>query len=395
MERAKGFPDVSVIVPMYNAEGTINETLTSIEGQTYRKLEIIVVDDASTDSSREIVNRHASQDSRITLLKQEKSNAGVARNNGMRVAKGKYLMFLDADDLFDPTMVELLVNRAQDTDADVVVCGSRGLDIASGEICPLSSALHISDIGTVASGEDLASEMFRFCNGWPWDKIYKTDFIKREGLEYQSLRSTNDARFVFLTLMLAHRIAFVGQDLITHRINNSQSLEGSRDKSWNNALLAVDALEDEIGRRGIAGTFSDSFVKWGVDFLLWNYWTLSPSVRTEFLEEMLQRFERWHVSDRGEGFFYSELEGRICSFANLGHLEIVDYSIQEAGEKNYFVEELGRERARSQELLDQLEDTSERLAQAEESLYRIRSLPFYSTASRIVHALLRLKPGTK
>ena len=395
MDQAKDFLDVSVIVPMHNAEATIDETLACIEAQTYKNLEIIVVDDASTDSSSEIVGRHANQDGRITLLKQEKSNAGVARNNGMRIAKGKYLMFLDADDLFDPTMVELLVNRAQDADADVVVCGSRGLDIASGEICPLSSALHISDIEIVASGEDLASEMFRFCNGWPWDKIYKTDFIKREGLEFQSLRSTNDARFVFLALMLARRIAFVGQELITHRINNSQSLEGSRDKSWNNALFAVDALEDEISQRGIAGAFSDSFVKWGVDFLLWNYWTLSPSVRMEFLEEMLQRFERWRVSDRDEGFFYSELEGRICSFANLGHLELVDYSIQGAGERDYFIEELGRERARSQGLIDQLEDTSERLAQAEESLNQIRSLPFYSTASRIVHALLRLKPGTK
>ena len=106
-------PKVSVIIPAYNASAFIGKCLESIQCQTLSDIEVIVVDDGSTDNTREIVGAFASKDVRISLIKQQNSFAGVARNNGMKHAEGEYLYFLDADDFIAETMLEDMVNRME------------------------------------------------------------------------------------------------------------------------------------------------------------------------------------------------------------------------------------------------------------------------------------------
>ena len=132
---------VSVIVPVYNAGAFLRRTLDCICGQTLRDIEIILVDDGSTDDSRSILQEYAARDPRITLLQQEHEYAGAARNKGMAIARGKYLSFLDADDIFEPTMLEKMVKRAEEVAADVVVCRC---DIfhTEGEYTPLTWQIH-------------------------------------------------------------------------------------------------------------------------------------------------------------------------------------------------------------------------------------------------------------
>ena len=94
-------PIVSIIIPSYNAMNYITETLESVLAQTLTDIEIIVVDDGSTDNTRDIVKEYAHKDSRLTLVEQTNQFAGVARNNGMARATGDYLYFLDADDYIE------------------------------------------------------------------------------------------------------------------------------------------------------------------------------------------------------------------------------------------------------------------------------------------------------
>ena len=93
-------PKVSVIIPVYNVEEYLRECLDSIVKQTLREIEIICVDDGSTDNSLEILKEYAKKDNRITVITQKNLHAGVARNAGLAVAKGEYLSFLDSDDFF-------------------------------------------------------------------------------------------------------------------------------------------------------------------------------------------------------------------------------------------------------------------------------------------------------
>ena len=92
---------VSVVIPVYNVEEFLNNTLSDITGQTLKEIEIICVDDGSTDTSCKIIEEWQKRDSRIQLIKQKNQYAGVARNNGLKQAHGKYVVFWDADDLFE------------------------------------------------------------------------------------------------------------------------------------------------------------------------------------------------------------------------------------------------------------------------------------------------------
>ena len=115
-------PKVSVIIPVYNTEKYLRECLDSVVNQTLRDIEIICVDDGSTDASPEILRKYAEKDSRVQVFTQEKSNAGAARNVGLSKAAGEYLAFLDSDDYYELSMLEHMLACAQERAADVVVC---------------------------------------------------------------------------------------------------------------------------------------------------------------------------------------------------------------------------------------------------------------------------------
>ena len=98
--------DISVIIPVYNAEKHLEECIRSVCAQTVKDIEILCVDDGSSDGSLAILQRLAQEDPRVKVICQENAGAGAARNHGLRLARGKYLSFLDADDFFDSHMLE-------------------------------------------------------------------------------------------------------------------------------------------------------------------------------------------------------------------------------------------------------------------------------------------------
>lgn len=111
---------VSVIIPVYNSAQYLTKCIESMLNQTLKEIEIICVDDGSTDESLAIIKNYKKLDSRIKILTQENKYAGVARNNGMRIAKGEYLFFLDSDDFSSDTLLEKVYFKGKDTNADVV-----------------------------------------------------------------------------------------------------------------------------------------------------------------------------------------------------------------------------------------------------------------------------------
>lgn len=113
-------PLVSIIIPVYNREKNVSITLESVIRQSYTNLEIIVVNDGSTDGSLEILKSYESADSRIRVIDKVNAGVSVARETGMSVSKGDYILFLDADDLLTEKAIEKLIDRALETNADIV-----------------------------------------------------------------------------------------------------------------------------------------------------------------------------------------------------------------------------------------------------------------------------------
>ena len=117
---------VSVILPVYNVSDYLRQCMDSIVGQTLKDIEIICVDDGSTDDSLAILKEYEAKDQRVKVIQQANAGAGAARNKGLEIATGEYLSFLDSDDFFEPDMLEKAWSKAHETRAQVVVFRSDG-----------------------------------------------------------------------------------------------------------------------------------------------------------------------------------------------------------------------------------------------------------------------------
>jgi glycosyltransferase involved in cell wall biosynthesis len=286
-------PKISVIVPVYNAGEYLSPCLESICGQTLSDIEIVCVDDGSTDSSAATLTEYAAKDSRIRIISREHSNAGEARNAGLDVAQGEYLSFLDADDLFAPTMLEELLASAKEHAADVVLCRSQSLDVATGVQKPIEHAIRFIKPNIIYAPLDLAEEAFRYCLGWPWDKLFSRELATEHSLRFQSQQSTNDACFVYLALTLARRIVLVDSCLATHRVGNSASIEGSRESNWRNMLQAQAAIQERLQAEGLMEKYERAFLAWQFSMAVWSLVSLSGAAQLDVLhylqEELIPR----------------------------------------------------------------------------------------------------------
>lgn len=219
---------VSVIIPVYNVEEFLNNTLSDITGQTLKEIEIICVDDGSTDGSCNIIKDWMKKDQRIQLIRQKNQYAGVARNNGLKQAHGKYVIFWDADDLFDSNALEVMYTQAEQEDADICICEARKYDNEKERYIPSDAYLKeelLPDKQTF-NKYDVPDHIFNLTNNVPWNKLYRREFILKNKLEYQAIKQANDTYFTIMALFLAERITYVKDVLIAYRINNKESLSG-------------------------------------------------------------------------------------------------------------------------------------------------------------------------
>lgn len=240
---------VSVVVPVYNAEQYLDECVSSLIHQTVKEIELIFVDDGSTDNSVKILERYQKEDGRIIIIKQENQYAGVARNNGMKVATGKYIIFLDADDFFVNTMLEELFDFAENNKAEITIFGHYNYDHISNTVLSETQPVECP-INTVFSPKDVEDHIFEFCWGVPWNKLLLKSFIDGTKLEYQHLSSCNDEYFNKTILVLASRLYCLNKSYVYYRINTQTSLQAKRkskdSKEYNCFALAFIKIKKDI-----------------------------------------------------------------------------------------------------------------------------------------------------
>lgn len=172
------FPLVSVIIPVYNVEGYLDACLDSIKQQTYSNLEILVVEDCSTDRSLQAVQAHLS-DERIRLIRHERNGGlSAARNTGIQTASGEYLLFVDSDDVVDLRLVELCVNNATRANADLITYG----------FAPFADGTSITDLQTTGSdllkqAHSLGDEYFQLPH-FAWLKFIHADLLRSTDIRF-------------------------------------------------------------------------------------------------------------------------------------------------------------------------------------------------------------------
>jgi glycosyltransferase involved in cell wall biosynthesis len=263
--------------------------MESVLSQTLETLEVICVDDSSTDSSLEILKGFEAVDTRVQVFSQKHEGAGAARNKGLSRASGAYLAFLDADDYFEPDMLEKMFVNAQRWGSDIVICRTSTFSNDAPQPMPEKSSVRGLEGKRVYSPRDLQAQAFHYCVGWPWDKLFKRSFILEHKLKFQDLMSSNDAYFVYTALLLAESISFVDEYLVYHRVGSASSIENRRASTWQNAFLAIDAIEQRLRQEALYDLYEDAFLGWIYDFCLWNFETLKGDSKEAFLNVMREK----------------------------------------------------------------------------------------------------------
>lgn len=161
---------ISIIVPVYNTEKYLKRCIESIINQTYKNLEVILVDDGSSDKSPLICDEYAKKDKRIKVIHKENGGASSSRNIGMDVATGKYITFVDSDDFIKEDFVEYLYNLCIENNCEIVQCS---FEVGSNE--KFSDTSKIEKIEVYSNIEALCSRSLKVT---PWGKLYKTETIK-------------------------------------------------------------------------------------------------------------------------------------------------------------------------------------------------------------------------
>ncbi|SDB34507.1 glycosyltransferase family 2 protein [Eubacterium oxidoreducens] len=229
MEKIK----VSVIIPVYNGEAFLAECMDSVIGQTLQEIEIIVVDDGSTDSTNQILENYSKQDERITILHQENQYAGTARNYGMSIAKGEYLVFWDADDYFESTALECMYKQAVKDHAQICVCGVNHFSMDSQKLSPANNYVKKKMLpdNRPFNREDIPGYIMNFATAHPWNKLFEKKFVDESGIKFHTTRNGNDLFFTQNLICMAQRITVVEKHLINYRVDQKGSLFGGLTKA--------------------------------------------------------------------------------------------------------------------------------------------------------------------
>lgn len=179
---------ISLIVPCYNSEKFLKETLDNLLGQTLREIQIITVNDGSTDSTADIIAEYAAKHSNILPIYQENAGVSAARNNGLQYVEGKYTMFADSDDLMSTDALENLYNRLEEKNADVAICKVEYFGYGGRRPHPESEALAVLDEVDVYDKRILWNFLVS-------NKCYKSSFLKSTGITFPLKRYAEDGAF--------------------------------------------------------------------------------------------------------------------------------------------------------------------------------------------------------
>lgn len=300
-------PEISVLVPIYNVERYLSECLDSLVAQTYGDFEAILINDGSTDGSREIIERYLQADKRFRVIDKANSGYGASMNRGLDEALGTYVAILESDDFFTPEALRVLHDVAVREDSDVVKANfwlywsvpeerREAFEIVTPEMDGRTTRPTTDDDKTIFYQKPSI-----------WSALYRRAFLDENGIRFLETpgASYQDASFNFKVWALAERASYVAKEVLSYRQDNEASSVNSPGKVYcvcdeyeemGRFLDVRPALDEEL--RGV-------LTRMKFDSYMWNAGRLAPELRQEFLVHARQEL----LEDREKGYLDESLLG--------------------------------------------------------------------------------------
>ena len=320
---------VSVVMPIYNAGEYLARAISDVLSQTLTELELICVDDGSTDNSPKIIKDFATKDKRIKVIREENAGPSVARNIGLKSAKGKYIIFLDADDFYEDNLLMELYNTAEKDTLDIAVVK---FDIYNQERGAFSNPTdetygNIFAPGVVTSKNEHPERIFESTTGYAWNKLFRASFLREKALVFDpDLYVFEDVCFVCSTLSLAERVGRIEDTLIHHRVYSDQSRARLFRKYYAQVPFVYKKLKKFLMARGMYVPLRKAFLNLSTDRcykiynLLWadgkeELWNL---LHNEYVSEL-----EWITQDKTafEDVNVCEFVANVALYTHAQYLE--------------------------------------------------------------------------
>ncbi|MBO7692464.1 MAG: glycosyltransferase [Methanobrevibacter sp.] len=316
---------ISVIVPVYNCEDYLEESLGSILKQTFNDIEVICIDDGSTDDSLGILNEMASSDSRIQVFPQENQGAGAVRNYGMKKASGDYVYFFDADDYLLKEGLEKAYSNAIRNDSDIVFF----------KFDQYKDNKFLTHSGPYIELQFKGADFDNFTFDWhdyrtgpftgpfaPWLKLYKKEFLDAyDCFRFPNDLNHNDVPFHVMTFLKASKISFVPEHLYRYRIDNAGSITNNRLKKYDHIFRIIQIVEDFLLSEDYMEEFKREF-----DYFKANRITYEMYGRPE--EYFYLAKEELKSVDLGNGLLSNDTSFKAKTILSSNSLEEYNYKIK-------------------------------------------------------------------
>ena len=299
-------PKVSVIIPFNNVEHYFEECLESVVNQTLKDIEIILINDASTDNSRQIAEKYVQRDERIKLLDVDtRKGQGYARNRGIEIASGEYIGFVDSDDFVKEDAFEVLYSAAEEDDTDITMCMACEYDDINKTYIYSDyysmTALNYFE-GRVFSAEDTKDIVLNM-NVALWNKIYKRTYLQNIGEKFPEGFIYEDLPFFFGTYLPAKRIKFVNKCLYNYRVNRKNSTMQQFNNKILDRLPMVSLTYEKLKSFAYLDEIRNRIQGWIIDDLFHRYTLLKENYHKEFFFQMKKIFQGLEIENPDDAFW--------------------------------------------------------------------------------------------
>ena len=273
-------PKFSIIIPVYNVENYLRKCLDSIVAQTFNDFEVICINDGSTDNSLAILNEYANKDSRFKVISQINQGQGVARNNGIELARGEYLGFVDPDDWVETNLLEEVLKKSLEANADIIEFNFYEVYEAD-----FREKLHKRRVSVKENVvfDFRIDKKYLFGNDlMVWNKFFKLDFIKRNGIKFAKSKRSEDTIFSIKSLVFAEKITYLNRPMYHYLIRKNSSVNSI---SLEN-LKVVDCffeVKEFLCESNLFSTYKKEFYNNSLKTFYQAYMSLPKENQAEFL----------------------------------------------------------------------------------------------------------------
>lgn len=297
---------ISILVPIYNVECYLRECLDSLIGQTLEDIEIVCINDGSTDNSAQILQEYASKDSRIKVIDKENSGYGASLNRGLEMATAEYIGIVESDDFADSKMFEELVALANKNNADVVK-SDFFFYFSKKKQARRAGKISKNKCGKVFSVKDDATILKTMPS--IWSAIYKKSFLVENGIRFLETAgaSYQDTSFAFKVLATAERIVFTSKAYLYYRSDNENSSVKSKAKVY--AICDEwEEITDYLAKRtDIKQVVNDVKLSTQFNAYKWNVIRISEQYRDEFIDRFQADFRQYYNDGEITNNFYKKV----------------------------------------------------------------------------------------